>query len=75
MACMSARSARRRACERYILHMGASSSALSRAPVQLQSETCFDLRALGHVEFDLFAAHYFEFDLRALGHSGFHQCR
>ena len=47
----------------------------SRAPVQLQSETCFDLRALGHVEFDLFAAHYFEFDLRALGHSGFHQCR
>ena len=40
----------------YIIACG-SSSALSRAPVHLQSGMCFDMRALGRVEFDLFAAH------------------
>ena len=72
---MSARSARTRACERYIYAHAASSSALQSRSVELQSEMCFDMRALGRVEFDLFAAHYVEFDLRALHPSGFHQWR
>ena len=34
-----------------------SSSALQSRSSELQSEICFDMRALGRVEFDLFAAH------------------